>query len=155
MHRHIWLNARGWYDAMCFLCSVVCNSQHEPFVICLLYIVRGHPCMWALSFGEDVGGKSNVRRSASTSMGMRINQCVHIVFMSCIKLATIWHKKSVESSCCLFHTSRLLHCLFWLNRQRQSPRRYENHYRKETYIKHFTAPKRIQSMLTRSPRVLI
>ena len=26
-------------------CSVVCNSQHEPFVICLLYIVRGHPCM--------------------------------------------------------------------------------------------------------------
>ena len=94
MHRHIWLNVRGWYDAMCFLGSVVCNSQHEPFVICLLYIVRGHPCMWALCFGEDIGGKSNVRRSASTSESMRINQCVHIVFMSCIKLATIWHKKA-------------------------------------------------------------
>ena len=93
MHRHIWLNVRGWYDAICFLCSVVCNSQHEPFVIFLLCIVRGHPCMWALCFGEDIGCKSNVRRSASTSMGMRINQCVHIVSMSCIKLATIWHKK--------------------------------------------------------------
>ena len=93
MHWHIWLNVRGWYDVMCFLCSIICNSQHEPFVICFLYIVRGRPCMWALCFGEDIGGKSNVRRSASTSMGMRINQCVHIVFMSCIKLATIWHKK--------------------------------------------------------------
>ena len=34
-------------------------------------------------------------------------------------------QKSVESSCCLFHVSRLLHCPLKLNRQRQSPRRYE------------------------------
>ena len=34
-------------------------------------------------------------------------------------------QKSVESSCCLFHVSRLLHCLLKSNRQRQSPRRYE------------------------------
>ena len=54
----------------------------------------------------------------------------------------------MRSSCCLSHTSRLLHCLFWLNRQRQSPRRYENHVRKETYITHLTAPERVQSMLT-------
>ena len=27
--------------------------------------------------------------------------------------------------CCPFHESRLLHCPFWSNRQRQSPRRYE------------------------------
>ena len=39
----------------------------------------------------------------------------------------------MRSSCCMSHESRLLHCLFWLNRQRQSPRRYENHVRKETY----------------------
>ena len=31
----------------------------------------------------------------------------------------------MESSCCLFHLQRLLHCLSKLNRQRQSPRRYE------------------------------
>ena len=34
-------------------------------------------------------------------------------------------QKSVESSCCLFHVSRLLHCPLKSNRQRQSPRRYE------------------------------
>ena len=45
----------------------------------------------------------------------------------------------MESSCCPFHELRLLHCLSKSNRQRQSPRRYENHYRKETYIIHLTA----------------
>ena len=45
----------------------------------------------------------------------------------------------MESSCCPFHELRLLHCLSKSNRQRQSPRRYENQYRKETYIIHFTA----------------
>ena len=54
----------------------------------------------------------------------------------------------MESSCCLFHELRLLHCLSKSNRQRQSPRRYENHVRKETYITHLTAPERVQSMLT-------
>ena len=39
-------------------------------------------------------------------------------------------------------------CLLLSNRQRQSPRRYENHVRKETYITHLTAPERVQSMLT-------
>ena len=93
MHRHICLNIKGWYDAICFMYPVVCNSQHEPFVICLLYIVRGHPCLWALSFGEDVGGKSNVRRSGSTSLGMRIKQCVHIVLCLALSPQLLTQKK--------------------------------------------------------------
>ena len=48
----------------------------------------------------------------------------------------------MESSCCLFHELRLLHCLSKSNRQRQSPRRYENHYRKETCIIHLTASRK-------------
>ena len=36
-----------------------------------------------------------------------------------------WDTKKREPSCCPFHVSRLLHCLLLLNRQRQSPRRYE------------------------------
>ena len=121
-------------------------------MIWLLYIFRGHPSLWALSFGEDVGGKSSVRRSALTSVGMHIKQCVHIVSYVLCKIHYLWHKKSVESSCCLFHESRLLHCQIQLNRQRQSPRRYENRIRKETYIIHLIASERVQSMLTRSPR---
>ena len=49
-------------------------------------------------------------------------------------------KKRGEPTCCLFHSLRLLHCLSKSNRQRQSPRRYENP-RREVYIhKHTLRP---------------
>ncbi len=43
--------------------------------------------------------------------------------------------------CCPFHTLRLLHCLSKSNRQRQSPRRYENSHHNKTCMKHQTTPK--------------
>ena len=51
------------------------------------------------------------------------------------RLNLVSHKdiKKRELSCCPFHASRLSHCLSKLNRQRQSPRRYDNPYHgKET-----------------------
>ena len=127
-------------------------------------ISGGHPCLWtlsrhsALSFGEGVGGKSSARREFTTSWGVYIFWCPFIDFhiganffldrnpLNC-DTKKAWNRPVVHST----HWGSS-NCLSKSNRQRQSPRRYENHYRKETYIKHFTAPKRVQFMLTRSPR---
>ena len=49
-------------------------------------ISSGHPCLWtlsrnsALSFGEDVGGKSSARREFPTSWGVYIFWCPFIDF---------------------------------------------------------------------------
>ena len=48
-------------------------------VVFLRCIVRGHPLKRALLLGGDIGVMSNVWRQVSLPLGMRIQQCVHIV----------------------------------------------------------------------------
>lgn len=61
------------------------HFEYKLIVIWLFYISRELPCLGALSFGEDVGDNSSVMRFASTYVRMLIKQCVHIIFMSCVK----------------------------------------------------------------------
>ena len=48
-----------------------------------------------------------------------------LVLLSLVRRFDARHKKAWNRRCCLFHVLRLSHCLLELNRQRQSPRRYE------------------------------
>ena len=63
-----------------------------------------------------------------------------IVYLIIRVICFAFRFKRGEPTCCLFHSLRLLHCLSKSNRQRQSPRRYENP-RREVYIhKHALRP---------------
>ena len=64
------------------------------------------------------------------------------IILYVLYIMLIWNriKRSVRTYDCPSHESRLLHCLLLLNRQRQSPRRYDKHFPKETYIIQSTAP---------------
>ena len=55
-------------------------------------------------------------------------------------------QKKRGNVCCPFHVPRLLHCLSKLNRQRQSPRRYENQSIGESVNNHHT--EKVQFLLT-------
>ena len=59
-------------------------------------------------------------------------------------------KKRGELTCCPFHPSRLSHCLSQLNRQRQSPRRYEKSKPCGPKAQNLTAPKRVQWWLAQN-----